>query len=119
LNYGTPELRNKLKQHDQEHDAAFERWQIAGFRGDPLFPVYPPEGRGMACGAKTWSVWPGITGELPASAQQILAGVCLCVTKSAQRHTADPGFSHPLDSVEYDCYCAHGWSIDYSVWRAC
>ena len=51
------------------------------------------------------NAWPDITGELPASAQQILAGVCLCVTKPAYRHhTADPGLSHPLDTVEYDCY---------------
>ncbi|MEH6588596.1 MAG: hypothetical protein V7720_18750, partial [Halioglobus sp.] len=52
-----------------------------------------------------------ITAELTASGQQTFAGVCLCVTKSAYRHTVEPGFSHPLGSVEYDCYDAHWWSI--------
>jgi len=55
---------------------------------------------GLALRTVVKITWPGTTGELPANAQQILARVCLCVTKSADRHTDDPGFSHPLDSVE-------------------
>ncbi len=53
MKFGTPELRKKLRRYHQENEAAFERWRRGGYRGNSLLPVYPPECRGMACGARS------------------------------------------------------------------
>jgi hypothetical protein len=50
--FGTPHMRKVLKTHYKEFQAAFDRWQRTGYLGAPMLPVYPPECRGMACGAK-------------------------------------------------------------------
>lgn len=44
--------------------------------------------------------------------QQIFTGVRLRMTKSADGDADTTGFSHPLDSVEYDGYRVHERSID-------
>lgn len=53
MHYGTPELRKRLKRYYLDSQRAFEQWAAAGYRWPGPSVPYPPECRGMACGART------------------------------------------------------------------
>ncbi len=54
MNYSTPEMRRRYKEHFLESFAIHNRWAATGYdHPAPQCPPFPEDLRGMACGAKT------------------------------------------------------------------